>query len=221
MLILISTDESARSQVLIYRSIPHVDKNKSSDEGQKNLNEKHMETYPKQDKDWSPEKDVRPVLEKSEQGYSEFQQWILLHAGINDPCYLKTYLKKAFEDQSTAELPPPVGAKYFEWLMGRKATIEDLKSIGISVESVEEESGGEGFVYVIQDLESGLFKIGYTKNPDRRFDELGVGLTAQEISCDYFDNAREVEKAAHKKYADARLPQSEYFKLYKPPVIEG
>ena len=207
--------------VLIYRSIPHVDKNKSSDEFQKNLNEKHMETYPKQDKDWSPDKDVRPVLEKSEQGYSEFQQWILLHAGTNDPRELKTYLKKAFEDQSTAELPPPVGAKYFEWLMGRKATIEDLKSIGISIEPVEEESGGEGFVYVIQDLDSGLFKIGYTKNPDRRFDELGVGLTAQEISCDYFDNAREVERAAHKKYADARLPQSEYFKLYKPPVIEG
>ena len=36
-----------------------------------------------------------------------------------------------------------------------------------------------GYVYVIQDLDSGLFKIGYTKNPDRRFDELGVGLTAQ------------------------------------------
>ena len=134
---------------------------------------------------------------------------------------LEDLLKKAFEDQLTAELPPPVGAKYFEWYMGREATIEDLKSIGISVESVEEESGGEVFVYVIQDLESGILKIGYTKNPDRRYDELGVGLTAQEIYCDYFDNAREVEKTAHEKYADARLPQSEYFKLYKPPLIEG
>ena len=86
--------------------------------------------------------------------------------------------------------------------------------------SQDSESDSSGYVYVIQDLDSGLFKIGYTKNPDRRFDELGVGLTAQEISCDYFKNAREVEKAAHKKYADARLPQSEYFKLYKPPVIE-
>ena len=46
-------------------------------------------------------------------------------------------------------------------------------------------------------------------------------LTAQDISCDYFNNAREVENATHKKYANARLPQSEYFKLYKPPVIEG
>ena len=43
-----------------------------------------MKTYPKQDIDWSPEKDVRSVLEKSEQGYSEFQQWILLKIGIND-----------------------------------------------------------------------------------------------------------------------------------------
>jgi len=207
--------------VLIYRSSTQFDKKKSSDEVWENWTAKHMENYTKQDRDWSSEKDVRPVLEKSQQGYSEFQQWILLHAGTNDPRELKTYLKKAFEDQSTAELPQPVGAKYFEWLMGRKATIEDLKSIGISIERVEEESGGEGFVYVIQDLDSGLFKIGYTKNPDSRFDELGVGLTAQEISCDYFDNAREVERAAHEKYADARLPQSEYFKLYKPPVIEG
>ncbi len=86
--------------------------------------------------------------------------------------------------------------------------------------SQDSESDSSGYVYVIQDLDSGLFKIGYTKKPDRRFDELGVGLTAQEISCDYFKNARQVEKAAHKKYADARLPQSEYFKLYKPPVIE-
>ena len=105
--------------------------------------------------------------------------------------------------------------------MGRKATVEDLALIGISVESPQRSSGDEGYVYVIQDLDSGLFKIGYTKNPERRFDELGVGLTAQEISCDYFDNARDVEKAAHKKYSDARLPQSEYFKLYQPPVIEG
>tara|TARA_B100000214_G_C23834746_1_gene565915 strand:- start:446 stop:655 length:210 start_codon:yes stop_codon:yes gene_type:complete len=69
---------------LTYHSILHVDKNKPSDEGQKNMNEKHMKTYPKQDIDWSPEKDVRSVLEKSEQGYSEFQQWILLKIGIND-----------------------------------------------------------------------------------------------------------------------------------------
>ena len=226
--------------VLIYRSNTHIDKKKSSDEVWESWTKEHMdnydpknnsqasekvwrnwvETYQEEDQGWSPEKDVRPVLEKSQQGYSEFQQWILLHAGTHDPRELKTYLKKAFEEQSTAELPPPVGAKYFEWLMGREATIDDLKSIGILVESVEEDSGGEGYVYVIQDLESGLFKIGYTKDPDRRFDELGVGLTAQEISCDFFENAREIEKKAHKKYADSRLPQSEYFKLYKPPIID-
>ena len=87
--------------------------------------------------------------------------------------------------------------------------------------SQDSESDSSGYVYVIQDLESGLFKIGYTKKTDRRFNELGVELTAQDISCDYFNNAREVENATHKKYANARLPQSEYFKLYKPPVIEG
>ena len=40
--------------------------------------------------------------------------------------------------------------------------------------SQDSESDSSGYVYVIQDLDSGLFKIGYTKIPDRRFDELGV-----------------------------------------------
>ena len=85
--------------------------------------------------------------------------------------------------------------------------------------SQDSESDSSGYVYVIQDLDSGLFKIGFTKKPDCRFDELGVGLTAQEFLYDYFKNARKVEKVAHAKYAEERLSQSEYFKLYKHPVI--
>tara|TARA_Y100001968_G_C18850752_1_gene477999 strand:+ start:209 stop:427 length:219 start_codon:yes stop_codon:yes gene_type:complete len=57
--------------------------------------------------------------------------------------------------------------------------------------SQDSESDSFGYVYVIQDLDSGLFN-NYTKNPYRRFDELGVRSSAQEISCDYFKNARQV-----------------------------
>ena len=66
--------------VLIYRSIFETNKNKSRGDL-------------KDPDKWSPN-DARPVLEKSKEGYSEFQQWILLHAGTNDLSELKTYLKK-------------------------------------------------------------------------------------------------------------------------------
>ena len=39
------------------------------------------------------------------------------------------------------------------------------------------------------------------------------------ISCEYYPNAREIEKNAHKRYAEYRLPQTEYFKLNQPPEI--
>ena len=78
---------------------------------------------------------------------------------------------------------------------------------------------GDGYVYVIQDIDTGLYKIGVTNNPERRLKELGVGNSAVLISYDYFQNAREVEKNAHKRYSDYRLPQTEYFKLNQPPSI--
>ena len=34
-----------------------------------------------------------------------------------------------------------------------------------------------------------------------------------------YPNAREIEKTAHKRYAEYRLPQTEYFKLNQPPEI--
>ena len=80
-------------------------------------------------------------------------------------------------------------------------------------------SDGDGYVYVIQDIDTCLYKIGITNNPDRRLKELGVGNTAVLISCEYYENAREIEKNAHKRYGKYRLPQTEYFKLNQPPAI--
>lgn len=169
--------------------------------------------------EWNPERDVRPITPTSKEGYSEFQQWVLIHAEKDNPAELKGYLKEAFEADMCNGLPPPAGAKYFEWLMGREATLEDLAAIGINVGSVSTSTGEDGYVYVIQDVESGLYKIGITIDPDRRFKELGVDNTAILISCDYYPNARDIEKAAHRRYSEFRLPQTEYFKLNQPPEI--
>ena len=76
-----------------------------------------------------------------------------------------------------------------------------------------------GTVYVIQDIQSRLYKIGRTTNLQRRMKELGVGSTARLISSKQVSNAAEVERRAHQRYKSARLPQTEYFKLDRPPMI--
>ena len=76
-----------------------------------------------------------------------------------------------------------------------------------------------GTVYVIQDIKTRLYKIGRTRNMKRRMRELGVGSTARLINSRQVSDAAKAERAAHKRYKSARLPQSEYFKLNSPPVI--
>ena len=168
---------------------------------------------------WNPERDVRPITPRSKEGYSEFQQWVLIHAEKENPNELKGYLKESFEADNCSSLPPPAGAKYFEWLMGREGTIEEIASLGINIGSTPNSFRDDGYVYVIQDIESSLYKIGITIDPERRLKELGVGNSAVLISCDYYPNAKEIEKTSHKRYAEFRLPQTEYFKLNQPPEI--
>lgn len=79
--------------------------------------------------------------------------------------------------------------------------------------------GEAGTVYVIQDLSTGLFKIGRTSNMKDRMKALGVGKTARLVNHRYVSNAAEVEKEAHRRYRDHRLPQTEYFRLNSPPSI--
>ena len=76
-----------------------------------------------------------------------------------------------------------------------------------------------GSVYVIRDKDTGLYKIGRTGNMERRMRELGVGKTAELISHHAVGDMVAVEKAAHERYKANRLPQTEYFKLSKPPFI--
>ena len=76
-----------------------------------------------------------------------------------------------------------------------------------------------GFVYVIQDVYTGMYKIGRTTNLDRRLKQLGVGVSANLIKAQFFYDCHEVEKRMHREYADSRLPGTEYFRLSCPPWL--
>ena len=84
---------------------------------------------------------------------------------------------------------------------------------------IKQKGNNPGTVYVIKDRSTGLYKIGRTKNLERRMQELGVGKTADLVSSVEVGDMNAVEKAAHRRYKDKRLPQTEYFKLDRPPQI--
>ena len=48
---------------------------------------------------------------------------------------------------------------------------------------------------------------------------LGVGDTAELIDDIFVPDARDREKQLHKKYKEARFPQSEYFNIGYPPSL--
>jgi hypothetical protein len=103
-----------------------------------------------------------------------------------------------------------------DWLTER-TEIGQLRFHGDSASQVARSQAGT--VYVIQDSQSGLYKIGITTNMPRRMRELGVGKTARLVQQKQVGDARAVEKALHSRYSSARLPQTEYFKLSSPPSI--
>ena len=77
-----------------------------------------------------------------------------------------------------------------------------------------------GWVYVIRDMESGLYKIGKIDNWVRRFKQLKVdGIKIQAIQLRWVEVRHQVEKYHHDLYDAYRLPQSEWFKLSKQPII--
>ena len=84
----------------------------------------------------------------------------------------------------------------------------------------ENNKSKEGHVYLIQDNRTGLYKIGITKNMEKRMKQLGVGQTAKLIDDIFVPDAKEREKQLHKKYKDARLPQTEYFNIGYQPSLD-
>jgi hypothetical protein len=77
----------------------------------------------------------------------------------------------------------------------------------------------KGHVYVLQDIRTGLYKIGRTSDMSRRMKELGVGKTSRIVDSKIVDDSYKVEREAHFRYKNSRLPQSEYFNLDSPPSI--
>lgn len=90
-----------------------------------------------------------------------------------------------------------------------------LKTISRRIPSDNCLLGSEGYLYVLQHCETGLYKIGVTRKECKtdRFKRLGVGtvnsLIHLELSCEY----RELEKQLHSRYKSKRIPQTEYFML--------
>ena len=55
---------------------------------------------------------------------------------------------------------------------------------------------------------------------EKRMKQLGVGDSAKLIDSVFSPDARKREKQLHKKYKDARLPQTEYFNIGYRPSLE-
>ena len=119
--------------------------------------------------------------------------------------------RENYEDVWGEPLPPKKrGERFFDSVDSSYA--QDLDVWGY-------DKSKEGHVYLIQDIRSGLYKIGITKNMEKRMKQLGVGDTAELIDDIFVPDAREREKQLHKKYKDARLPQTEYFNIgYRPSL---
>lgn len=114
-----------------------------------------------------------------------------------------------FEDVWGEQLPPKKkGERFFDSI---DPLYDDLWN---------NEKGKEGHVYLIKDIQTGLYKIGITKNMDKRMKQLGVGVTAKLIDDIFVPDARKREKELHKKYKDSRLPQTEYFKIGYQPSLD-
>ena len=71
---------------------------------------------------------------------------------------------------------------------------------------------GPGYVYVIRYGED-LYKVGITRDIDRRFKQLEVGSKTVPIWWGFFSKRRAIEREVHQSYHEYRIPQTEYFQL--------
>ena len=72
-----------------------------------------------------------------------------------------------------------------------------------------------GYIYVVKNEVGGMggYKIGKTINPQRRFRELKIGTKASLVGLWSSERYSSIEKLLHKKFAEYRVPQSEWFAL--------
>ena len=65
-----------------------------------------------------------------------------------------------------------------------------------------------GYVYLVRNGD--LFKIGRTDNLERRLKQLHPGHLIQSVQT---DRSRDLEYELHTRFKNARIPQTEYFRL--------
>ena len=65
-----------------------------------------------------------------------------------------------------------------------------------------------GWLYLIKN--GNLYKIGITKNIDKRMRQLRPDAIISKLYSSHF---REIEREFHKRYKNVRIPQTEYFRL--------
>ena len=80
---------------------------------------------------------------------------------------------------------------------------------------------GIGWVYILTHTNSrGVVKIGLTRDPDQRIQQLGgvkVAIIIRLLSLD----PEKTEKHLHKKFDEWRIPQSEWFNLNKEQIEDA
>ena len=77
-----------------------------------------------------------------------------------------------------------------------------------------------GSVYVIKSRQGEIYKVGFTRNWNRRSKQLEVGKKTDAIKVFFTRDPEDVEKRIHKYWDGMRLPQSEWFALSTKQVEE-
>ena len=70
-----------------------------------------------------------------------------------------------------------------------------------------------GTLYILKDLLKGGYKIGISKNIKARLKQLEVGKKAEVVGLWESPNYSDLERMLHSRYAEYRIPQSEWFAL--------
>lgn len=108
-------------------------------------------------------------------------------------------LTKAQEDSHKKLYRDVSREDYFAELRGEKKAKRSTMNMDFSE---------SGFVYLVRNKD--LYKIGITKDPDRRMRELKPDEVIHLEQC---FNYAILEKCLHSRFKSKRLPQTEYFRL--------
>ena len=138
---------------------------------------------------------------KSDPSIEITEQWELSMEHSNRKVLLTEAIEKTLDEQKIVPLSDPFLSK--EDSFEQEEIFEEINDVEI------------GFVYFIRNDD--IFKIGMTQNLLRRMQQLQPDEILDSIRC---SNYLELEKKLHSKFADCRIPQTEYFRLSPSQISE-